>query len=450
VGPAELAPSRERTALYFDFSDDEDSARRYGTTTYRGYNFDVADNWRRGETGANPVVTEGKLCFGMTERYNANNEPVYITAIEPVGGGKTFSWGNDNKYANDLNFDPSEAEVLQIRMRLLDVKHYYPNNTKQYFRFFYLPDGATEWSCGTAPNEWQESIHIPIEDKYLDGGAEEGQFFTLQIPLEGKKFTTYANIRGIMLNFMGLREGSVEIDYLYIGPKPQDSLLFDFNGTTDYDTIAYGNLNFDRIDHWYHEADVSAATIEKGELTATIAPAAKSEHTQYVETSKVATRSADPLHFTPKAGDVVQIRYRLLSYDATANSGKTPSVTVYGWDSGLGGTFYQGTSWATVDVGKIGTYVTKTWEIPANWTTFDLTRLRITLRGLLNSEVAIDYLYVGSGCTAPTVAHKYTAKVTAPTCTKQGYTSYVCGVCEHSYVGNYVDALGHSYTDTVV
>ncbi|MBP3411969.1 MAG: metallophosphoesterase, partial [Oscillospiraceae bacterium] len=453
VGPANLAPSEGSSALYFDFSDDEHSVQRYSTSTYRGYNYDAADNWRKSEAGAQPTVRDGKLCFDLTQRYNASNEPVYITALEPVGRVKTFSWGNDNRYANDLAYDPSKAEVLQIRLRLTDVQHYYPNSTKRYLRLFYLPEGATEWSCGTAPNDWAETIHIPIEDQYMDGGAKEGQFFTLQLSLQGKKFSTYESIRGIMLNFLGMRGGSVEIDYVYIGPAPTDHLLFDFNGTGKdrYDTVSYGTLNYDQAENWYHEADVSAASIENGKLNLTMTATAKSDHSQYIETSKIGNRSADPLHFTPKSGDVIQLRYNLVSYDAAANSGKTPSITVYGWDSGKGGTNYLGTSWETVNTDKVGTYVTKTWTIPSGWTEYDVTRLRITLRGLLNSKVAVEHLYVGPGCTAPEAIHSYTAKVTEPTCTAQGYTTFTCNRCSDSYRDSYVAAKGHTeVTDKAV
>ena len=40
-------------------------------------------------------------------------------------------------------------------------------------------------------------------------------------------------------------------------------------------------------------------------------------------------------------------------------------------------------------------------------------------------------------------AHNYVAKVTEPTCTAQGYTTYTCA-CGDSYVSDYVDAKGHS------
>jgi len=43
-----------------------------------------------------------------------------------------------------------------------------------------------------------------------------------------------------------------------------------------------------------------------------------------------------------------------------------------------------------------------------------------------------------------THTHDYTAVVTAPTCSAQGYTTYTCS-CNDSYVGDYVDALGHDW-----
>ena len=41
--------------------------------------------------------------------------------------------------------------------------------------------------------------------------------------------------------------------------------------------------------------------------------------------------------------------------------------------------------------------------------------------------------------------HTYTTIITSPTCTKQGYTTYICE-CGCSYIADYVDANGHSYS----
>ena len=46
--------------------------------------------------------------------------------------------------------------------------------------------------------------------------------------------------------------------------------------------------------------------------------------------------------------------------------------------------------------------------------------------------------------------HDYTAVVTAPTCTTNGYTTYTCTNCGDSYDDNVTFASGHSYTSTKV
>ncbi len=40
--------------------------------------------------------------------------------------------------------------------------------------------------------------------------------------------------------------------------------------------------------------------------------------------------------------------------------------------------------------------------------------------------------------------HKYSETVTAPKCTKQGFTTYACS-CGYSYTGNFTDAIGHDW-----
>jgi len=48
------------------------------------------------------------------------------------------------------------------------------------------------------------------------------------------------------------------------------------------------------------------------------------------------------------------------------------------------------------------------------------------------------------------LAHNYSAVVTAPTCTEQGFTTYTCqNGCNDSYDQDYVEPLGHTYTSSV-
>ncbi len=43
------------------------------------------------------------------------------------------------------------------------------------------------------------------------------------------------------------------------------------------------------------------------------------------------------------------------------------------------------------------------------------------------------------------IEHQYQAVVTDPTCTQDGYTTYICKDCDDSYVADYMEKLGHDY-----
>lgn len=42
------------------------------------------------------------------------------------------------------------------------------------------------------------------------------------------------------------------------------------------------------------------------------------------------------------------------------------------------------------------------------------------------------------------IIHDYESKVTNPTCGEKGYTTYICRMCNESYVGDYTD-IAHNY-----
>lgn len=62
----------------------------------------------------------------------------------------------------------------------------------------------------------------------------------------------------------------------------------------------------------------------------------------------------------------------------------------------------------------------------------------------LNGET--DYVVIITNA-EPNHSHKYTAVVTAPTCTEQGFTTYTCS-CGDTYIDDYVDSTGH--TDEII
>ena len=54
----------------------------------------------------------------------------------------------------------------------------------------------------------------------------------------------------------------------------------------------------------------------------------------------------------------------------------------------------------------------------------------------------------GDSSSEQTHTHEYTATVTAPTCTTQGFTTYTCA-CGDDYIADYVNALNHEFTNYV-
>lgn len=48
------------------------------------------------------------------------------------------------------------------------------------------------------------------------------------------------------------------------------------------------------------------------------------------------------------------------------------------------------------------------------------------------------------------LSHDFVAKVTAPTCSTGGFTTYTCNDCGYSYVGEQIPALGHKYSESRV
>ena len=55
-------------------------------------------------------------------------------------------------------------------------------------------------------------------------------------------------------------------------------------------------------------------------------------------------------------------------------------------------------------------------------------------------------LFALTACVETPHKHSFNQQVVSPTCTEQGYTKYTCE-CEETYNDNYVNALGHNYSE---
>jgi hypothetical protein len=76
------------------------------------------------------------------------------------------------------------------------------------------------------------------------------------------------------------------------------------------------------------------------------------------------------------------------------------------------------------------------------------TNMGVLPSSKMNASDYIARLYsIGNGSGTPddTCQHNYTTTVTSPTCSNDGYTTYTCALCGHSYTDNKVSAYGHAY-----
>ncbi len=76
-----------------------------------------------------------------------------------------------------------------------------------------------------------------------------------------------------------------------------------------------------------------------------------------------------------------------------------------------------------------------------------MKKIKKTLIGLL-ACLTVGCAAVGLGACGEEHKHNYTQTITAPTCTEQGFTTYTCS-CGNTYVGLYVDELGHDFKNYV-
>lgn len=96
------------------------------------------------------------------------------------------------------------------------------------------------------------------------------------------------------------------------------------------------------------------------------------------------------------------------------------------------------------------TVLDKIAHVSGGWT-ID-TAATCTTPGLKHEVCKTCGVKMGDGVVIEATNHEGTLveKVTAPTCTADGYTTYTCTACEYSYTGNTVDATGHTAGDWVI
>ena len=87
-----------------------------------------------------------------------------------------------------------------------------------------------------------------------------------------------------------------------------------------------------------------------------------------------------------------------------------------------------------------GAWTVTTPEVPAECGKAGTTAIETSVCGNDNTHTQ-----TRGGEEIPALTHNYIPTVTEPTCTEQGYTTYVCEHCGDTYTGDFTDAKGHAY-----
>ena len=438
IGALDKAPTGEiGGALFFDFENTARDQARYDCTKYGFYNFDQAQNgyWSTNATASGEATNERNFTIDNTQGV------AVITVGDDTEGEKqcgpkfmttntygVFPWTGRGKYA-PLNYDPSDAEVIQIRFKI-DNCVSTGSNTIQMEYHYNDANGADAIRYGAL-----NAAYSFVQGEY--------QVVTAALP---SVFTSASKITSLGLRFMCIKSpdsanlGTVTIDYIYVGSEEnvpyQDLLYFDFTDASAdrarYGTKTYGYTNFDEASNWRF-ANLTDCKIANGVFTGALTASSS------LRTSIGGTSSASdcPLQYFTGDNDYLQIRYKISGASSNAVRMKfycLPSDSTT-WEAIVNTTYaFQNNEYTYVTIDLSSTKYPSIEQIRG---------MQVNFLDVADGTLTVDYIYLGSEADLPT-KHNYVATVTAPTCTEQGYTTHVCANCSDSYVDSYTKATGHT------
>ena len=209
VGPKEGAESCG--SLYFDFENSADAQKRYDSISYGFLNFDNtaspywATTYNGGYTAFAVDNSSGLLHVSVTDGYSgtaADNNITYGPWIKNTNSYGNFTGRNTHSYF-PLSYEPSQAEVMQIRFRTTNCVA--PSGTvpRLVLEYYYI----------------HQDTHGFANDirKNFDLGSEY-QTITIDIPATFRSVDVIKCFGFRFQNIMSSSTGSILIDYIYMGP----------------------------------------------------------------------------------------------------------------------------------------------------------------------------------------------------------------------------------------
>ena len=176
-----------------DFVNDPEAQARYRTYAYCGFNYDTSTCW-----GYNTLRSTAPMVSTLEESLSFN--VIDTTSwVRPTISKRTVGYTN-------LYFPVSQIQVLQIRLKLQRAEV----NTGETISITYT--GGTYNSSNGNP----VFSTIKSFSKAEVNAIPHGEYVTLTVPLTNFKFP-YDTMRGFNMNFNGMKDTTVSIDYIYFG-----------------------------------------------------------------------------------------------------------------------------------------------------------------------------------------------------------------------------------------
>ncbi len=378
IGKNPVSPLNQ--ALFFDYSNTSADQSRYGGTAYGGYQFDKASKgyWATMETSTTSDTVHSD--------YTINNTAGTLSV--KVAQGLAYNSGN-GKYGPWLTTTKTYGTYPGRTVSSQHPLQYDPGNAEVVQIFFKTQDCVL--AAGSNPQV------VVVYDYYTGSGTARGDYtmigdYTLQngtyqvvtIPLSDQ-FKNAEKITTFGLRFWHIKGTSssakVEIDYIYVGPE---------KGLP--------------TKHVYDHKTTNPTCTAQGYASHTCRTCSYSYKDAYTDATG-----------------------HSYSYKATTNPTTSATGVLTGTCSKCSGT-------TTVTLPKLNTTdYTKTTTTAATCTATGVDKY---------TWKTTTYGSFSFNATTAALGHSYTTKVTGPTCTAQGYTTYTCSRCSNSYQDAIVAAKG--------
>ena len=348
-------PATYTNAIFIDFKNANADQTRYNTAAYTKKNFDTATYWNvNNNSSSTGTITMDNTDGKLTAKPNGDWSGL---VLQPSATGA-------NDPGAPFSYSTANAEVLQYRMRIKNLKTSTAGSARVCFDIY---NGSTKASVGD----------FYITDAQIAG--TEDVVVTMELPPSVRSLGTMTKFRWLLTGMTFSSSSSVEVDYIYIGPK------------SGLSTTVYG--------HTYHfrgEPEGQATNWTLNNISGATFDSANSI-LKGTGTGDAQVINKTPLNHVIESGDIMEVRLK--------TSAATKVYFFYATTDGLG--FGNTTTSGSPEKTTAGAYTTVRYSFATANVGKAIKTIRIDPVDTNGHTFEIDYIYIGPSNKAPTNYKNY-------------------------------------------